>query len=110
MTSFFVLINGFEARVRARVRVQSLTRVSEQLGNVTISLPAALIIIAASCVTEGDITRERPGELVAVHHHDHDRDRERPGQLVVSVVYMMVMIASDRANLCDDREGPGQFV
>ena len=92
------------------MRVQSLPCASKQLGNGTILPPAALIIIAASCVTEGDIARERPGELVAVHHHDHDRDRESPGQLVVSVVYMMVMIASDRANLCDDRERPGQCV
>ncbi len=35
MTHFFVLINGFEARVGVLVRVQSLTRASKQLGNVT---------------------------------------------------------------------------
>ena len=35
MTPFFVLINGFEARVGVLVRVQSLTRASKQLGNVT---------------------------------------------------------------------------
>ena len=35
MTYFFVLINGFEARVGVLVRVQSLTRASKQLGNVT---------------------------------------------------------------------------
>ena len=56
MTSFFVLINGFEARVRPQVRVQSLPCASKQLGNDTILLPAALMIIAASCVTEGDVT------------------------------------------------------
>ena len=66
MTPFFVLINGFEARVRAQVRVQSLTCASKQLGNVTILLPAALIIIAASCVTEGDVTElfEAPNSSV----------------------------------------------
>ena len=56
MTPFFVLINGFEARVRVQVRVQSLPRASKQLGNGTILPPAALIIIAASCITEGDVT------------------------------------------------------
>ena len=66
MTPFFVLINGFDARVRAQVRVQSLTRASKQLGNVTILLPAALIIIAASCVTEGNVTElfEAPNSSV----------------------------------------------
>ena len=39
MTPFFVLINGFDARVRAQVRVQSLTRASKQLGNVTVLQP-----------------------------------------------------------------------
>ena len=56
MTHFFVLINGFEARVGMLVRVQSLTRASKQLGNDTILPPAVLMIIAASCVTEGDLT------------------------------------------------------
>ena len=66
MTPFFVLINGFDARVRPQVRVQSLTCASKQLGNVTILLPAALIIIAASCVTEGDVTKlfEAPNSSV----------------------------------------------
>ena len=56
MTPFFVLINGFDARVRPQVRVQSLPRASEQLGNDTILAPAALIIISASCVADGDVT------------------------------------------------------
>ena len=42
MTPFFVLINGFEARVRPQVRVQSLTRASKQLGNVTVLQPLAV--------------------------------------------------------------------
>ena len=66
MTPFFVLINGFDARVRVQVRVQSLPRASKQLGNGTILPPAALIIIAASCVTEGDVTElfEAPNSSV----------------------------------------------
>ena len=59
----FMLINGFEARVGVLVRVQSLTRASKQLGNITILLPAALIIIAASCVTDGNVT-----ELFEAHY------------------------------------------
>ena len=42
MTPFFVLINGFEARVRVQVRVQSLTRASKQLGNVTVLQPLTI--------------------------------------------------------------------
>ena len=35
MIPFFVLNNGFEAQAGMQVRVQSLTRASKQLGNVT---------------------------------------------------------------------------
>ena len=42
MAPFFVLINGFEARVRVQVRVQSLTRASKQLGNVTVLQPLTI--------------------------------------------------------------------
>ena len=36
MTPFFVPINGFEARVRVHVTVQSLSRAVKQLGNVAL--------------------------------------------------------------------------
>ena len=42
MISFFVLINGFEARVRAQMGMQSLTCASKQLGNVTVLQPLAV--------------------------------------------------------------------